>query len=168
MTKNQPTLRKVVSNADLYSDPSPPQRHANLSRTFTTVLRPRMNPFTHTRSVREPARHSIAAPTDNLIDFDDNFGSPKQPQKSPTPPPVPPKVKIAPVLEIPAYIERKEEKAAKRDVPERYTKPFTDFMTANPTVFHAVDAVAKDLDKVRSSGLQILVSVALAQRTPTL
>lgn len=31
--------------------------------------------------------------------------------------------------------------------PEIYTKPFTDFMTDNPTVFHAVDAVAKDLEK---------------------
>lgn len=34
-----------------------------------------------------------------------------------------------------------------KEGPERYTKPFTDFMTANPTVFHAVDAIAKDLHK---------------------
>lgn len=35
----------------------------------------------------------------------------------------------------------------KKEGPEKYTKPFTDFMTANPTVFHAVDAVAQDLEK---------------------
>lgn len=34
-----------------------------------------------------------------------------------------------------------------KESPEQYTKPFTDFMTANPTVFHAVDAVAKDLER---------------------
>lgn len=34
-----------------------------------------------------------------------------------------------------------------KEGPEKYTKPFTDFMTANPTVYHAVDAVAKDLEK---------------------
>ncbi|KAJ8115460.1 hypothetical protein OPT61_g2899 [Boeremia exigua] len=34
-----------------------------------------------------------------------------------------------------------------KEGPEKYTKPFTDFMTANPTIFHAVDAVASDLEK---------------------
>lgn len=37
--------------------------------------------------------------------------------------------------------------AKAKEGPEKYTKPFTDFMTANPTIFHAVDAVAKDLEK---------------------
>ncbi|KAF2269482.1 aminopeptidase I zinc metalloprotease family protein [Lojkania enalia] len=108
-----------------------------------------MNPFSPLREVPQQFsnRHSIAGPFNNLIDFDDNFGSPQQPQKSPTPPPVPPKVKIPPISEIPAYIERKEEQQVKKDGPEKYTKPFTDFMTANPTVFHTVDAMARDLRK---------------------
>jgi aminopeptidase I len=94
------------------------------------------------------ARHSVAGAGafDNLIDFDDNFGSPQQQQQ--TPPPVPPKVKIPTIPEIPAFAIRKEEhKRRVRDGPEKYTKPFTDFMTANPTIFHAVDAVAEDLEK---------------------
>ncbi|ORY19242.1 aminopeptidase I zinc metalloprotease-domain-containing protein [Clohesyomyces aquaticus] len=154
MTKNQPTLRKVVSTADLYSDPTPPPRHASLSRAFTTVQRPRLNPFIHARTSQNvpSTRYSIAAPFDNLIDFDDNFGQEyrQQQQRSPTPPPVPPKVKITPVPEIPTFLQRKEEAAAsqvKRDGPEKYTKPFCDFLTENPTVFHAVDAVARDLEK---------------------
>jgi aminopeptidase I len=32
-----------------------------------------------------------------------------------------------------------------KESPEKYTKPFTDWMTANPTIFHAVNAVAKEL-----------------------
>jgi aminopeptidase I len=93
-------------------------------------------------------RHSVAGAGafDNLIDFDDNFGSPQQQQQ--TPPPVPPKVKIPTIPEIPAFATRKEEQKRRvRDGPEKYTKPFTDFMTANPTIFHAVDAVAEDLEK---------------------
>ncbi|KAF2191696.1 aspartyl aminopeptidase [Zopfia rhizophila CBS 207.26] len=148
MTKNQPTLRKTVSTADLYSDP-PPLRHASLSRTYTTIQRPRLNPFIHPRPAQpEPSvRHSIAAPFGNLIDFDDNFGAPLVPQKSPTPPPVPPKVKIPPVTEIPAFSEKKEEVQRTEIDPKQYTKPFCDYLTYNPTVFHAVDAVAKDLEK---------------------
>jgi len=48
------------------------------------------------------------------------------------PPPVPPKIPEAPARQA-------------AEDPSRYTKPFTDFMTANPTVFHAVAAVAADL-----------------------
>ncbi|KAF2727849.1 hypothetical protein EJ04DRAFT_581739 [Polyplosphaeria fusca] len=148
MTKNQPTLRKTVSTADLYSDPTPPPRHASLARTYTTVHRPRLNPFLHSSQVSLPhqssVRHSIAAPFDNLIDFDDDFGT--SPNKSTTPPPVPPKVKIPSIPEIPLFAERKREEP-KKEGPEKYTKPFLDFMTNNPTVFHAVDAVARDLEK---------------------
>jgi aminopeptidase I len=60
------------------------------------------------------------------------------------PPPVPPKVKMEPIpayQPIPVYRERE------RSGPEKYTKPFTDFMTGNPTVFHAVEDVARDLQK---------------------
>lgn len=151
MTKNHPTLRKTVSTADLYSDPSPLPRHASLSRTYTTVHRPRPNPFIQARTApQQPSvRHSIAAPFGNLIDFDDDFGAPKQEQ---IPPPVPPKVKMEPgtMPEIPEFGKRKEQvrfEERKKDGPEKYTKPFTDFMTNNPTIFHAVDAVAKDLEK---------------------
>ncbi|KAF2462731.1 uncharacterized protein BDR25DRAFT_274046 [Lindgomyces ingoldianus] len=152
MTRNQHGLRKVASTADLYSDPSPPPRQANLSRAFTTVQRPRLNPFIHSQIAQQApsVRHSIAAPFDNLIDFDDDFGQPHRQQRSPTPPPVPPKVKIAPAPEIPTFAPRKEERPpreVKRDGPEKYTKPFCDFLTENPTVFHTVDAVGKDLEK---------------------
>jgi len=37
--------------------------------------------------------------------------------------------------------------ARSKEDPARYTKPFTDYMTNNPTIFHAVDAVANDLAK---------------------
>lgn len=149
MTKNHPSLRKTVSTADLYSDPSPLPRPTSLSRTYTTVQRPRMNPFIHTRTtMQQPMmRHSIAAPFDNSIDFDNNFGSP--PQRPQTPPPVPPKVKIPTIPEIPTFTQRNDVAVTerKRGGPEIYTKPFTDFMTANPTVFHTVSAVAEDLEK---------------------
>lgn len=39
----------------------------------------------------------------------------------------------------------REENALK--APEAYTKPFCDFITENPTVFHAVDHFAKKLEK---------------------
>jgi aminopeptidase I len=103
-------------------------------------------------------RHSIAN-FGNLIDLDDELDRP-QPQQQ-TPPPVPPKVKLPAgaqtVPQIPAFVERRrsvkfeDDRPAKKvetkaEGPEKYTKPFTDFMTANPTIFHAVDAVAKDLE----------------------
>jgi aminopeptidase I len=166
MTKNHPNLRKTVSTADLYADPSPPPRHASLSRAFTTVHRPRVNPFLQGRanasqsslrfhqsqgqasaealtrpnlaSLHEGHRHSVATPyACNLIDLNDDYATPQEQQN---PPPVPPKIP-----EIPAF-ERKGEVKSKES-PEQYTKPFTDFMTANPTVFHAVAAVAQDLEK---------------------
>ncbi|KAF2113664.1 aminopeptidase I zinc metalloprotease-domain-containing protein [Lophiotrema nucula] len=158
MTKNQPSLRKTVSTADLYSDPSPLPRHATLSRNFTTVHRRGMNnPFMQSRtSFQQPSsiRHSIAAPLDNLIDLSDDYGAPEPQQK---PPPVPPKVKMTEVPEIPSFGKRETRRAevsggreraeVKKEGPEKYTKPFTDYMTANPTIFHAIDAVAKDLEK---------------------
>ncbi|KAF2140137.1 uncharacterized protein K452DRAFT_230852 [Aplosporella prunicola CBS 121167] len=57
-------------------------------------------------------------------------------------PPVPPKI-----LETHQARERREVK------PEDYTKPFCDFLTDNPTVFHAVEAVAKQLEKASFSKL---------------
>jgi aminopeptidase I len=152
MTKNQPGLRKTVSTADLYSNPSPPLRSAGLSRTLTAINRPRPRPhhsITARTGLQQSVRHSIAAPSSNLIDFDDDFGAVKE-EEHQTPPPVPPKVKMEPgaVPEIPAFGTRKSERrqAATKEGPEMYTKPFTDFMTNNPTVFHAVDTVAMDLE----------------------
>jgi aminopeptidase I len=171
MTKNHPNLRKTVSTADLYSDPSPPPRHASLTRAFTTVQRPRqnLNPFVQPRantsqsslryystagsrnsnvdSGRRPNyqplnRHSMADPySSNLIDLGDDgdeYGTPTEQQ---SPPPVPPKIP-----EIPTY-EQKREAVKTKERPEKYTKPFTDFMTENPTIFHAVVTVAQDLEK---------------------
>lgn len=89
-----------------------------------------------------PSRHSIAGPFRSLLDTDnDDFNfRPTQPHKSPTPPPVPPKLKLPPVQRIPLRRE-----CTKVD-PAQYTKPFCDYLTNNPTVFHAIDAVAKDLE----------------------
>jgi aminopeptidase I len=62
-------------------------------------------------------------------------------------------VKIQPEFtlpQIPEFRPRREEVRVERKEkkgPEQYTKPFTDYMTANPTIFHAVDAVAKDLEE---------------------
>ncbi|KAH8732067.1 aminopeptidase I zinc metalloprotease-domain-containing protein [Phaeosphaeriaceae sp. PMI808] len=154
MTKNHPHLRKTASNADLYSDPSPPHplRHAysTLSRAHTTASlshRPRTDRIERgwnqqtTDELR--SRHSIAVPYANLIDV--------EPQN---PPPVPPKIPEVPeIREVPIpiqYVRHEEPKVSRawsKDDAARYTKPFTDWMTANPTIFHAVDAVAKDLEK---------------------
>lgn len=150
MTRSIPNLRKYASTADLYSHPSPD--NAGLSRSTTTVHRTRPNPFHNTRTaVRQSSvRHSIAGPFGDLINLDDDVGEPKEEQ---TPPPVPPKVKMEPgtVSEVPVYVSRRRsvkfEEERRKDGPEKYTKPFTDFMTENPTIFHAVDAVAKDLEK---------------------
>jgi aminopeptidase I len=122
--------------------------HGNQSKVLPPARGPRMNPFIHARTSKQQpmVRHSVAGVSgafNNLIDFDNDFGSP--PQESQKPPPVPPKVKIPTIPEIPAFAVPKKERV--RDGPEKYTKPFTDFMTANPTIFHAVDAVAQDLEK---------------------
>jgi aminopeptidase I len=164
MTRNHPQLRKTASNADLYSDPSPPRplRHAysTLSRAHTTASlshRPRADRGWSREAVDELRnRHSIAAPYPNLIDIDEDVPKPQNP------PPVPPKIPEVPVQMIRPQTTKHEEPKVARGVPShpwhpvparskadaaKYTKPFTDFMTANPTVFHAVDAVAKDLEK---------------------
>lgn len=156
MTKNHPALRKTASNADLYADPSPPPQlrhsHSTLSRSHTTAGPSPRRSMAEWEQKRQQmrSRHSIAAPWPNLVEDDDDFRPNRQKQQ---PPPVPPKIleevpTPAPVLEfrdgeyrLPAPTRRDKEGA------EKYTKPFTDFMTANPTVFHAVDAVAKDLDQ---------------------
>lgn len=101
------------------------------------------------------SRHSFAAPYPNLIDVDDDYSP--QPSRQQNPPPVPPKIPEAPVPQI-KQEQPKEARPAPshswhpvparaKEGPEKYTKPFTDFMTGNPTIFHAVDAVAKDLER---------------------
>ncbi|KAL5117502.1 vacuolar aminopeptidase 1 [Pleosporales sp. CAS-2024a] len=172
MTRNPPALRKTASNADLYSDPSPPRplRHAysTLSRAHTTASlchRPREDQAAGrawTRQVVDELRqrHSIAGPSYNLIDIDEDADAPRQQQH---PPPVPPKIPETAVPKIPETAVHHEEppKAARPAASHpwhpapakakadaaKYTKPFTDWMTANPTVFHAVDAVAKQLER---------------------
>ncbi|OCL13611.1 hypothetical protein AOQ84DRAFT_224866 [Glonium stellatum] len=143
MTKNQPNLRKTVSTADLYSDPSPPPVPAGLTRNLTTIHRSRPNPFIQARALQQPAssRHSIAGPFSSLLDTDVNFDFRPQLQKSPTPPPVPPKLKLAPAPNIPPRSD------LEKSDPAKYTKPFCEYITKNPTVFHAVDAVAKQLEE---------------------
>ncbi|KAF2125256.1 hypothetical protein P153DRAFT_389415 [Dothidotthia symphoricarpi CBS 119687] len=173
MTKNHPSLRKTASNADLYSDPSPPRplRHSysTLSRAHTTAAlshRPRTDrnadridrDMERAWANRQPSRHSVAASYMGLIDIDEDFARPSTQQN---PPPVPPKIPEVPVVENTHLRESRPAPShpwmpapskvtpmrREKEGPEKYTKPFTDFMTANPTVFHAVDAVAQDLEK---------------------
>jgi aminopeptidase I len=114
------------------------------------------------------SRHSYAAPSDLATD---DLRPIRQKQ---SPPPVPPKIleetpTPAPILEfrdgeyrlpLPKVASKEASShpwmpsqlppapaTREKEGPEKYTKPFTDFMTANPTIFHAVDTVAKDLEK---------------------
>jgi aminopeptidase I len=99
-------------------------------------------------------RHSIAATYPNLIDVDDeDYPAPSTYQN---PPPVPPKIPEIRVQQVEKKIEMPKPTpshcwipvpARSKEDPSRYTKPFTDYMTRNPTIFHAVDAVAQDLEK---------------------
>lgn len=55
-----------------------------------------------------------------------------------------------PMTSTPAIQSRREDKSARfkqatRENAEKYTKPFCDFLTNNPTVFHCVDAVKSQL-----------------------
>lgn len=102
MTRNAPALRKSVSNADLYSDPSPPPfaptlRHARstllgrANTTASTPRRPRVDRAEVERQWELRNRHSVAAPTGYgaLIDIEED-GMKQQEQQRP--PPVPPKI----------------------------------------------------------------------------
>jgi aminopeptidase I len=146
-----------------------------LGRANTTAglaHRPSPDRVRHRQAIDELRyRHSFAAPYPNFIEDDDDFGASRQHQhQQQSPPPVPPKIleapspapAPAPILDFrdgqyrmpapshswlpaslppaPAPVRRAKES------PEKYTKPFTDWMTANPTIFHAVDAVAKELE----------------------
>jgi aminopeptidase I len=163
MTRNPPTLRKTASNADLYSDPSPPRplRHAysTLSRAHTTASlshRPKEERTAERGWSRQVVdelrqRHSIAGPSYNLIDVEEDMCLPAAQQ---SPPPVPPKIPEVPVQQEEPEVSRPAPShpwhpapARSKEDPAKYTKPFTDWMTANPTIFHAVDAVAKQLEK---------------------
>ncbi|KAI2488027.1 Aspartyl aminopeptidase [Pyrenophora tritici-repentis] len=162
MTKNHPSLRKAASNTDLYSDPSPPRplRHSystTLGRAHTTANlahRPRLDRvvergWSNRQGAFNPrSRHSIGA--SNLIDLDDY----PEPSRQQNPPPVPPKIPELPASQSTAELPRPTPShgwipvsARSKEDPARYTKPFTDYMTNNPTIFHAVDAVAQDLAK---------------------
>ncbi|EMD67213.1 hypothetical protein GGP41_007129 [Bipolaris sorokiniana] len=169
MTRNPPALRKATSNADLYSDPSPPRplrpsSSVILPRAHTTaslpyMQRPDRGGTARVWRTREgnsnlSNRHSVAASYPDLIRaYDDDYPPPARQQN---PPPVPPKIP-----EVPSEQPKKEMEAPQnvpshcwipvpsrtKEDPASYTKPFTDYMTNNPTIFHAVDAVAKDLEK---------------------
>lgn len=167
MTRNTPTLRKAASNADLYAEPSPPRplRHSSstLERAHSTASLPhrqRLDRATAVRAWRNREglsefsnRHSVAGPYPDLIDVYEDYPAPARHQN---PPPVPPKILEAPVEQVKQELEAPRPApshpwipvpARSKEDPARYTKPFTDYMTANPTIFHAVDAVAQDLEK---------------------
>lgn len=174
MTRNAPALRKAASNADLYSDPSPPRplrpsSSVVLGRAHTTAAlthRQRLDRNVSTRAWRGREevpdlshRHSVAGAYPDLIDVYDDYPQPARPQN---PPPVPPKIPEVPAEPVQPVQQVQPEIQAPRPVPShcwipvpartkedpaRYTKPFTDYITNNPTIFHAVDAVAQDLEK---------------------
>ncbi|EON63015.1 hypothetical protein W97_02241 [Coniosporium apollinis CBS 100218] len=57
-------------------------------------------------------------------------------------PPKPPKIKMEP-----AKVQAEPVKIESERKPIDYAKPFCEFLTNNPTVFHAVDTIAKNLEK---------------------
>ena len=155
MTRNPPALRKATSNADLYSDPSPPRplRHSSsvvLGRAHTTaslsyMQRPDRAASGRAWRVREGTsdlsnRHSVAASYPDLMHAYDDYPPPARQQN---PPPVPPKIP-----EVPAEQPEHEAEAPRpvpshcwipvpartKEDPAAYTKPFTDYMTNNPTI----------------------------------
>ncbi|KAJ9660607.1 vacuolar aminopeptidase 1 [Coniosporium apollinis] len=94
-------------------------------------LPPRLDPLD---GVRPSSASRDFKPFETRVDRGDyarifpHYGPPQVPPK-------PPKIKVEPTK---IKSERK---------PIDYAKPFCDFLTDNPTVFHAVDAIAKDLEK---------------------
>ncbi|CAN9204189.1 unnamed protein product [Alternaria alternata] len=100
------------------------------------------------------SHYIIAATYPDLIDVDDqDYPAPSTHQN---PPPVPPKIPEVPVEQAEPKVEMSKPTPShcwipvptrSKEDPARYTKPFTDYMTRNPTIFHAVDAVAQDLEK---------------------
>jgi aminopeptidase I len=79
----------------------------------------------------------------------DEYLDSEAPKEQQTPPPVPPKLKMEPTVSDVAAssTSRPLTGGGRYHKPEMYTKAFTEFMTANPTIFHAVDEVAKNLEK---------------------
>ncbi|KAF1347254.1 aspartyl aminopeptidase [Lizonia empirigonia] len=166
MTKNHPALRKAASNADLYADPAPlPRRpYGVLGRAHTTAgqrgamgwgeggLRGGRGGGGPWGGVEE----EVVGGVQGRRGMERGEG---EGQKQEEGPPVPPKILEGDVASqppvaskppshpwLPAQLAPAPVRRAKES-PEQYTKPFTDFMTANPTVFHAVDAVATDLER---------------------
>ncbi|RAR03684.1 aspartyl aminopeptidase [Stemphylium lycopersici] len=163
-----PPSRSVrSSNADLYAEPSPPRplQHSSstLERAHSTASlrhRQRLDRATAVRAWRSREglsdfsnRHSVAGPYPDLIDVYEDYPALVRHQN---PPPVPPKILEAPAEQVKQELEAPRPApshpwipvpARSKEDPARYTKPFTDYMTANPTIFHAVDAVAQDLEK---------------------
>lgn len=132
MTKNHPTLRKTQSSASMRL---PHQRFSWHPEMTQREQRPWPNLFPE-------------APEHETLYRDSPFLAPVPEAK---PPAVPPKVPQTPIPELhqsPTKLEpsRKTSEEIKTVKPEEYTQPFCDFLTQNPTVFHAVDAVAKDLE----------------------
>ncbi|KAK8153990.1 aminopeptidase I zinc metalloprotease-domain-containing protein [Phyllosticta citrichinensis] len=132
MTRNHPTLRKTQSSASMHL---PYQRfswHPDMTHREQRAW-PNLFP--------EPFDHET-------LYRDSPFLAPVPEAK---PPAVPPKVPQTPIPELhqpPTKLEpsMKTSEETKTVKPEEYTQPFCDFLTQNPTVFHAVDAVAKDLE----------------------
>ncbi|KAF2746126.1 hypothetical protein M011DRAFT_405164 [Sporormia fimetaria CBS 119925] len=162
MTKKMPSLRKTASTADLYMAPSDPQqpRHMSLGRSHTTTERPRpmddemMLKLLENQNRRHGSRFTVGR-GNRLQEDEDPFPSLQGVDKV-TPPPVPPKRmgsmslcaegKGSPRTTTPSPLASNTAPRTTSKKPEDYTKPFCDFMTNNPTIFHAVDTVAQDLE----------------------
>lgn len=131
MTKNHPTLRKTQSVASM----QPPYQRFS------------WHPDMAYREQRAWPRLFPESLENETLYRDSPFLAPVPEAK---PPAVPPKVPQTPIPELQAPPKqdssRKTPEKSKSVKPEEYTQPFCDFLTDNPTVFHAVDAVAKDLE----------------------
>ncbi|KAL1644456.1 vacuolar aminopeptidase 1 [Diplodia intermedia] len=125
MTKNPPTLRQ--------KQPEFPSSHSMQPPAASTT-----SSWESAEQRAWPASGAFLEPTQGDTLFGSSLFSGN------VAPAVPPKVPETP---RPAVATPKHQAAsARRQLkPEDYTKPFCDFLTQNPTVFHAVEAVAQDL-----------------------
>ncbi|EOD52829.1 putative aspartyl aminopeptidase protein [Neofusicoccum parvum UCRNP2] len=130
MTKNPPTLRqKIESQSPVLTD------NASMQPPSSTSTR---NPYhaSDSPTLLEPARG------------DTLFGGSMFARNAASPPAVPPKVPETPrpAAGAPKQQQQQQSGGARRSLkPEDYTQPFCSFLTDNPTVFHAVAAVAGEL-----------------------
>ncbi|KAB2576687.1 Aspartyl aminopeptidase [Lasiodiplodia theobromae] len=129
MTKNPPTLRQKQSESQPSHSMQPPAA-------------PAASTWEATEQRVWPINGNFLEPAQGDTLFSSSMFSRNVAAAAPA---VPPKVPETP--RPAAAAPQRQTSSARRSLkPEDYTKPFCDFLTDNPTVFHAVVAVAQDLE----------------------